>query len=191
MAHVTKGATCSIVESWARAVEFYQAMRFQKSTNAAQTASLAFTLAEVMIAVFIVGIVGLSLYAGFTASFSVVKLARENLRATQIMMQRMETIRLYTWTQVTNNSYVIPAFVDLYDPLGKTNQTSGAVYVGFISNSVPDPTMVPPTYRTNMRAITVSIYWTNYTGTNKIVHSRQMQTYVARYGMQNYIYGSP
>ena len=169
-------------------MEFYQAMRFQKSTNAAQTASLAFTLAEVMIAVFIVGIVGLSLYAGFTASFSVVKLARENLRATQIMMQRMETIRLYTWTQVTNNSYVIPAFVEFYDPLGKTNQTSGAVYVGSVSNS--PPSTVPAAYLNNMRAITISIYWTNYTGTNKIVHNRQMQTYVARYGMQNYIYGS-
>jgi len=41
-----------------------------------------------------------------------------------------------------------------------------------------------------MRTATVTIYWTNYpAGTNTpIVHSRQFQTYVARYGMQNYIF---
>ena len=118
-----------------------------------------------------------------------IEVRRENLRATQIMMQRMETIRLYTWSQLNNtNSYLKPTFVELYDPLGQTNQTSGAIYVGQVDLSMPGT--LPPAYQTNMRAVTVSIYWTNYNGTKKIVRSRQAQTYVARYGMQNYIYGS-
>jgi len=33
------------------------------------------------------------------------------------------------------------------------------------------------------------LYWTNSVGNgNVIVRNRQMQTYVARYGMQDYIY---
>ena len=46
-------------------------------------------------------------------------------------------------------------------------------------------------YSNNMRTITVTIYWTNYPRglTNTpIVRTRQMQTLVARYGMQNYVY---
>ena len=42
-----------------------------------------------------------------------------------------------------------------------------------------------------MRAITVTLYWTNYSkkpNQTQVVRSRQMQTYVARYGMQNYLY---
>ena len=164
-------------------------MRVTSSTLATGRGTTAFTLAEVLIAVLIVAIMGISLYAGFTAGFSVVKLSRENLRATQIMMQRMETIRLYTWSQLNNtNSYLKPTFVELYDPLGQTNQTSGAIYVGQVDLSMPGT--LPPAYQTNMRAVTVSIYWTNYNGTKEIVRSRQAQTYVARYGMQNYIYGS-
>jgi Tfp pilus assembly protein PilV len=150
--------------------------------------ALGYTLAEVLIAVFLVAIMGITLYAGFTAGFSSVKLARENLRATQILLKRTEGIRLYSWSQVTNNSYLSPTFVAFYDPQGQTNQTSGAVYVGKVDRTVP--TGLPAAYQNNMRAITVSIYWTNYNGSKQIVRSRQIQTYVARYGMQNYIYGS-
>jgi hypothetical protein len=41
-----------------------------------------------------------------------------------------------------------------------------------------------------MRLVTVNLYWTNYLGGSKgiKVQSRQMQTYVARYGMQTYVY---
>jgi hypothetical protein len=53
------------------------------------------------------------------------------------------------------------------------------------------PTGVPADYQNKMRAITVTVVWTNYgqsAGTNFVVRSRQMQTFVARYGMQDYIY---
>ena len=41
-----------------------------------------------------------------------------------------------------------------------------------------------------MRTITVTVYWTNYNGAKPIVHQREMQTRVARNGMQNYIWGA-
>jgi hypothetical protein len=152
--------------------------------------SSAYTLAEVMISVFVLAIMLISLYAGFSSGFAVVKLAREDLRATQILVQKMETIRLLKWSQILNtNTFLQPAFQDYYDPIGTNNQSAGAVYKGFVSTNAPIG--IPNDYKNNMRLITVTIFWTNYPQkprTNIIVRSRQMQTYVSRYGMQNYVY---
>ena len=51
-------------------------------------------------------------------------------------------------------------------------------------------TNLPAAYRDEVKLITVTVTWTNYTGKNKIVHTRSMQTYSAYDGIQNYIYGS-
>ena len=59
-----------------------------------------------MISVLIVGTLILSLYAGFSQGFSIIQTSRENLRATQILVQRMETIRLYTWSQVLDTGHL-------------------------------------------------------------------------------------
>jgi type II secretory pathway pseudopilin PulG len=145
----------------------------------------AYTLVEVVIAVFVLAIMTISLYGGFSAGFAVVQVARENLRATQIILQKMETVRLYNWSQVLNtNNYLKPSFTNYYDPANK----SGTLYRGFVTTATPGLTGVG--YSNDMRRLTVTLYWTNYQhgSTNKIVRSRQMQTYIARYGMQNYLY---
>jgi Tfp pilus assembly protein PilE len=148
----------------------------------------AYTLAEVMISVLIVGTLILSLYAGFSQGFSVIQSSRENLRATQILVQRMETIRLYTWSQsLDTTKYLQPSFVDYYDPRGRSNNTAGLVYQGTITSEIPLD--LPVAYQADMRTITVRLYWTNFNQGEPIVFSRQMQTRVARNGIQNYIYG--
>ncbi|HVU99900.1 MAG TPA: prepilin-type N-terminal cleavage/methylation domain-containing protein, partial [Verrucomicrobiae bacterium] len=53
-----------------------------------------FTLVEVMVSVLVVAVMTFSLYAAFSYGFTVVQMTREDLRATQILMQRMEGIRL-------------------------------------------------------------------------------------------------
>ena len=145
-----------------------------------------YTVVEVVVAVFILGIMVISLFAGFSSGFAVVQLGRENLRATQIMVQKMEAVRIYNWQQLTNSSFLASSFTDYYNPAG----SNGAVYKGSISVTA-GPGGVPSSYANNMRAVTVTLYWTNYPRyprTNIIVRSRSMQTYVARYGMQTYIY---
>jgi prepilin-type N-terminal cleavage/methylation domain-containing protein len=77
----------------------------------------AFTLVEVMIAVAILGIMFVALYGGMSSGFAVTQLARENLRATQIMLERMEGIRLYNWEQVVYSNMVPTTFVAHYYPL--------------------------------------------------------------------------
>jgi hypothetical protein len=135
--------------------------------------------------------VSISLCVGFTAGFSTIRTTRENLRATQIMMQKMEAVRLFTWSQVGDtNNYLKSTFTEVYDPLGATNNGAGPKYTGSVTASMPAAGDLPEAYRTNMRTITVNVSWTNYNGTKAIVHQREMRTRVARNGMQNYIWGN-
>jgi len=159
------------------------------NTAKKSTGTRAYTLAEIMVSVFVLSVMMISLYAGFYSGFAIVKLSRENLRATQIMVQKLESARIYSWKQITNSAFLKTNFTDYYNPSGTNNNTVGAIYQGLVS--VIPPTNVPVAYQNKMRAITVSLYWTNYLqnpNTNVIVRSRQMQTYYARYGMQDYIY---
>ncbi len=149
-----------------------------------------YTFAEVLVAAGILGFVGTSLYAAFATGFCLIQSTRENLRATQIMVQKLEAVRLFTWSQVCDtNNYLKSSFTEVYDPLAGNNAGSGTRYTGIITASVPAVGELPEAYRTNMRNLTVSLYWTNSTGDNAIVHERKMTTRVARYGMQNYIWG--
>ena len=151
----------------------------------------AYTLVEVVVGTAILGFVATALYGAFAAGFLVIQSTRENLRATQIMVQKLEAVRLFTWSQIHDtNNYLKPFFVEPYDPLGVTNNSGGARYTGYLRAEVPAAGDLPETYRTNMRTITVSLYWTNYNGAKAIVHAREMQTRVARNGMQNYIWGT-
>ena len=160
-----------------------------KAGKASQRGCAAFTLVEVMVATAVLGILALSLFGAYSSGLAIVQSARENLRATQILMQKMEAVRLFRWTQTTNTALATPTFTDFYDPTGTNNSTSGSTYQGYFSFS-PASTNVPAAYSANMQLATVTIYWTNYPGRGKapIVRSKQMQTYVARYGMQNYVY---
>jgi hypothetical protein len=146
----------------------------------------AYTVVEVLVSVCVLAIMIISLYGGFSAGFAVVQLARENMRATQIMVQRLETMRLYNWDQVRNTTnFLKPTFSERYDP---SSPNAGTLYSGFVSTNTP--ALASTTYSNDMRTVTVTLFWTNYQSGSKrsIVRQRQMETYVARYGMQNYIY---
>jgi len=145
----------------------------------------AFTIAEVLVAVFVLGIAAMSLYAGFASGFMLVDSSRQELRATQILTQKAEALRLCSWSSLTNFPIT---FTELYDPT--TTNNGGTVYVGSISTNIPTVIPVTSGYRSNMCMATINLYWTNYNSTQRIVHSRTSQTLVARYGIQNYIWGT-
>jgi prepilin-type N-terminal cleavage/methylation domain-containing protein len=150
-----------------------------------------FTFVEVLAATAILGFVGTSLYWGLTAGNNLIQSTRENLRATQILLQKMEAIRLFTWSQVNDTNYLTSNFVEDYDPLGTPNGCGGAKYRCHVSASTPAAGEVPEAYRTNMRTITVTLFWTNYNSGSALMQKREMQTRIARNGMQNYIWGAP
>lgn len=149
---------------------------------------LAFTLAEACIGAAIVLIAFVSLYAGIASCFFTTRLARENLRATQIMLERMEGIRLYNWNQLVFSNWIPSTFTNFYYPLVRTNESPGIPYIGrFIVTNAPFPSPAP-SYANDLRLVSVVIYWTNTVGTNVLVRTRQMQTLVGRMGIQNYVY---
>ncbi len=152
-------------------------------TIAVNTTEAAYTLAEVMIAVLILAIMMGSLYGGFSTGFSMIQVTRENLRATQIMLERMETIRLYRWDQVTDPTYITPAFTNYYYPDGLASGSAGVVYTGSVTIASV-PSTIPSAYTNSMKQVSVSLGWKS----GKIWRTRDMNTYVARYGLQNYVY---
>ena len=159
------------------------AMRINYPTDSRRSgSSSAFSLVEVLMGVLVMSIVVVSLFTGVSSGFGFVKLAREDLRATQIMLQRLETLRLYTWSQFTNAAYFSTNnYVDYYDPAGKAAGSGGTAYT--VSTSITTNTP-PASYSPDMRQVTVEVSWMS----GKVNRRREMSTYVARYGAQNYIY---
>src|SRR5262245_32082518 len=90
--------------------------------------SSAFTLVEALVGIVILGVVVLALCAGINSSIFAIRLARENLRATQIMLEKMEIIRLLTWEQLNSPNIMPTKFTVPYD----AKATNGLVYQGKI-----------------------------------------------------------
>ena len=160
-------------------------MKIGIPTTRRKLTSAAFSLADVIVAVFVLGTVGGTFCIGLSSGFYVLQNTREDLRATQILMQRIEAIRLCTWSQLTQFS-----FQENYDPRSGTNQSSGAKYFGNVSISPAASVPNSASYSPNICQVTVNLTWTNYNLNVPIVHNRQMLTQVARYGLQNYIWGA-
>ena len=54
-----------------------------------------------------------------------------------------------------------------------------------------NPPMSPAaSYASNMALVTVTVTWTNGAYGVDNVHTRSMSTYIAQYGLQNYVFSS-
>jgi type II secretory pathway pseudopilin PulG len=142
----------------------------------------AFSLTEVTVGMGIIGTSMMALFSGFTSGFFTMQMARENLRATQILLEKTETIRLYSWDQVVNTPGFIPAnFTAPYDP----NSTNSSIIYNGSVQVAPIPSSVLATgYSDEMRMVTISLNWK----TGQIDRNRTFTTYIARNGLQNYVY---
>ncbi len=127
----------------------------------------------------------LALYGCFAAGFSFVKVTREDLRATQIMLQRMEAIRLSSYSQLTDPAKYPASSTVYYSESGKNSGKGGVAYT-VTYDAAPGPATLPPSYRSNVLVISVGVLWQS----GKAQRSRLMQTYVARNGIQPYVSGN-
>ncbi len=147
---------------------------------------LAYTLAEVLVAVAALGVMLVTLYGAMSQGFVVTQFSRENLRATQIMLERLEGIRLFNWNQLRySNNLVERSFTNYYYPLATNGQSKGIPYYGTLTINTNVTLNPPATYSTNMALVTVSLVWTN----SGVPRNRSMSTYSAYNGIQNYVYG--
>src|SRR5215471_18874415 len=96
-------------------------------------AESAATIAELLMSVAILGVMLTSLYGRMSSSFALTQLARENLRGTQIMLERMEGIRLMNWNQVFSTDLNPPSFTNSYYPVSGSNVSQGITYYGTLT----------------------------------------------------------
>ncbi len=124
-------------------------------------------------------------YTCVAAGFSVLQVTRENLRATQVLLQRMEAVRLSPYKNLKDPAAYPARVTEYYSQNGQTNASAGAAYTVTYSWA-PGPATLSPSYRTNMMLVTIAASWRS----GNVEHSRSMQTYVARYGVQRYVSGN-
>jgi type II secretory pathway pseudopilin PulG len=143
------------------------------------------TIAEVVVAIAIMAIMGAAIIASFNYGFLVMGLARENQRATQVLLEKAETIRLFSWDQVqgaSTNGLIPSSFSEKYDPQAETGN-QGVTYWGTLAiTNCPFTT----SYSDNMKQLIITLSWTN--GYGSLVRTRSLATLVAKDGLQNYVY---
>ncbi len=140
----------------------------------------AFTLAEVVVATAILVITVGGVLNGFGYGFYAIQIVRENQRATQIMLETAEIIRLYNWTQVNTPGFIPSMTNAVYDP--QNPNAPGTTYLVTCSIN-PYPGTGSSFYTQKMKEMMVTCTWTN-----RVKHTRTLATLVAQDGMQNYVY---
>lgn len=175
-------------------------MKLKKRDQRVET---GFTLIEALISTAIVGIFFVALYTGIAQGFGLMTNARENLRANQILVDKMEEMKLYSWDQLTSfgtqTSFIPTNFTEEYYPSGTNLSVSTTTFgTRSISNTganavnfryygavlITNVAFTNTAYATNMRKVVIAVAWTN--GVKP--HRHEMTTYVSEYGMQKYIY---
>ena len=143
----------------------------------------AFTLVEVMVSVGVTGVLLTTLYTGLGFGFAQIQTSREEERATQILAERMEVVRLLSWDQLVNlPGYVPTTFTASYSLTNPTNAPAGSlIYSGtvLVANAP-----ISESYSNDLRMLKISLSWQS----RGITHRRSMTTFASRYGLQNYIY---
>ena len=133
-----------------------------------------------MVAVQIIMVTFGGFYLAFTQGFAIIQVARENLRATQILEEKAETIRLFTWKDVlaaTADTYVTTNY---FYPMAASGSKGVAYRVERTVSSAP----MSESYSNDVKLVTFTIKWTS----GNLVRQRQMPTFVAQYGLHNYIF---
>jgi Tfp pilus assembly protein PilV len=144
-----------------------------------------FTLVETLVAVFVSSFMLTALYACFACGYSIVKMSREDLRATQILLERMETMRVSDYSKLTDPAKYPTNTTVYFDEVNAAQGKGGTAYtVTFDARRLPAPKPQSQFY-TNMLEVTVRASWMS----GKVQRSRSMQTYVARQGIQQYVSG--
>ena len=153
-------------------------MRIDISANQ-QTGALhsAFTRVEVMVGVLAMAIMLAGLYLGFSQGFAVIQATRENLRATQILQEKMETIRLFQWEDITTAQSPY-GFTNYSYPLAAPGGQGTTFYGTRIIASAP----VTESYSNDIRLVSVQLNWAS----GKVQRQCEMKTLVSRYGLHNY-----
>lgn len=176
--------------------------------GAPRTGRAGFTLIEATISIGLLAITIGALGSGVVFGLKRATIGQEELRATQIITEKMETLRLYTWDQLKWSADYDDADEDALDPFdsedphvigdepspfelpatftapfkaGATNSTDLS-YTGSFDATFLDLSDAP-TYSNAVIKVDVSVSWLR----NGKTQTRTGTTLFSRYGMQNNI----
>ena len=135
-----------------------------------------YTFIEIMVAGGLLGFMVFSVYTAFSFGFTTIALSQENLRADQILVQKLETLRIYDWAKL-NSGYIPSSFTNSFSTNGGMAQ--GVTYTGTVSIA---PVPLTESYSNTLRQVTVTLGWTS----GGIARTRSMSTFVSQYGIQTY-----
>ena len=141
----------------------------------------AFTLTEQMTALAIICLVFTVLHLGIAQSLAVVRNCRESLRASQILAEKMETVRLYKWEDINTPGFVKADISDYYYPDSTGDGGTGVHYTGTLTVS---DSGISEAYSGDLKLFVATLDWTN----GGVTRHREMRTFASKYGLQNYVY---
>jgi type II secretory pathway pseudopilin PulG len=178
---------------------------FENCRMRSSPSTAGFTLMESVIGMGVLGITVAALYAGMTYGTRRTFFTREDERATQILVEKMEAIRLYRWDQIqsfadpdTGDDDPLTPF-DADDPhLAEDEPSSFVMPTTFTASLVPGSTnsldqiysgtlvitnapMTVEGYSNQIAQVTVSLTWQS----SGKARTRSLTSFFARYGMQN------
>src|SRR5262245_62442785 len=110
-------------------------MKISTTPRADTQSAEGFTLVENVVALSIVAIMLTSLYGGFASGFSTICTSRESQRATQIMVSKLEAVRLSNYSQLGDKVYNPSTFTEYFDPKSQATGGGGIVYTGTFTPS--------------------------------------------------------
>jgi hypothetical protein len=132
-------------------------------------------------AALVVSILFIALFTGLSQGFGLSAAATETLRANQILLERIEGIRLVKWSDLNNTALVPTSFTASFYPLAGNGEAQGVTYDGAVS--ITDAG-IGTSYNDSMRKLTVTVRWVS----GKVTRTETMSTFVSRMGLQNYVY---
>src|SRR5688572_18409438 len=131
-------------------------IRIQTDKCPSFCSKMAYSFIELLVAMAVLGVMFVSLYSGFSAGFAIIELARENLRATQILQEKMETIRLYTWDQINTGGFIPTNFTEKFYAVGTNTNSAGLTYTGIVTiASAP----ISTSYSNELKQVTIQVTW--------------------------------
>jgi hypothetical protein len=137
-----------------------------------------FTLTETILGVALITLLTITLLGNYINGIYELEMSRDNFRATQILADRAEAIRLCSWAQVFTNPIVPAAFTNYYTPEDTQSQP---VYYGTVAIT---PVATTASYSNDLRQITIRVSWT----TGWLSRAREVTLFVSAYGMQRDTY---